>query len=160
MSYLNFSNSSILLFNSGFDEITYIVCNAKVVYDNGALVNTSFVTNLPCENAIEVLPGLKCEIEQTQKITKKRNRKLNFPQFVTNSARLGKYANHGIEMKFRRDDVLFTKHFGGVSIFGCGAMLSPQGAAAMERANAAAMERANEIKPVAEDFEMMRKIGW
>ena len=47
-------------------------------------------------------------------------------------------------------------------------MLSPQGAEAMEMANAEAMEmanaeameRANEIKPVAEDFEIMRKIGW
>ena len=156
---------TLTLFNNGFDGITYIITNAKVVYDNGALVNTSFVTNLPCENAIEVL---KCEIEQAKKIERKRMRKLNFPQFVINSARLGKYASNGIEMKFRRDDVLFTKHFGGVSIFGGGAMLSPQGAAAMERANAAAMERANaeamemanEIKPVAEDFEMMREIGW
>ena len=159
---------TLMLFNYGFDGITHIITNSKVVYDNGALVNTSFVTNLPCENAIEVLPVLKREIEQAQKITKKRMKKLNFPQFVTNSARLGKYASNGIEMKFRRDDVLFTKHFGGVSIFGGGAMLSPQGlaamemenAAAMERENAAAMERENEIKPVAEDFEMMRKIGW
>ena len=159
---------TLMLFNYGFDGITHIIINAKVVYDNGALVNTSFITNLPCENAIEVLPGLKCEIEQAQKIERKRMRKLDFPQFVINSARLGKYASKGIEMKFRRDDVLFTKHFGGVSIFGGGAMLSPQGAAEMERANEAAMERANEaemeraneIKPVAEDFEMMRKIGW
>lgn len=159
---------TLTLFNYGFDGITNIIINAKVVYDNGALVSTSFITNLPCENAIEVLPGLKCEIEQAQKIERKRMRKLNFPQFVINSARLGKYASNGIEMKFRRDDVLFTKHFGGVSIFGGGAMLSPQGAAVMERANAAAMERANaaamgsenEIKPVAEDFEIMRKIGW
>lgn len=159
---------TLTLFNYGFDGITHIITNSKVVYDNGALVNTSFVTNLPCENAIEVLPGLKCEIEQAQKIERKRMLKLNFPKFVINSARLGKYASKGIEMKFRRDDVLFTKHFGGVSIFGGGAMLSPQGAAAMERANAAAMEMANaaamesenEIKPVEEDFEMMRKIGW
>ena len=159
---------TLTLFNCGFDGITYIITNSKVVYDNGALVNTSFVTNLPCENAIEVLPGMKFEIEKAQTVTKKRMKKLNFPKFVTNSARLGKYASKGIEMKFRRDDVLFTKHFGGVSIFGGGAMLSPQCAAAMERANAAAMERANaaamesenEIKPVAEDFEMMRKIGW
>lgn len=159
---------TLTLFNYGFDGITYIITNSKVVYDNGALVNTSFVTNLPCENAIEVLPGLKCEIEQAQKIEQKRKKKLNFPKFVTNSARLGKYARKGIEIKFRRDDVLFTKHFGGVEIFGGGAMISPQGAASMESEIAAAMERAiaasmeseNEIKPVAEDFEMMRKIGW
>ena len=164
---------TLTLFNNGFDGITYIITNAKVVYDNGALVNTSFVTNLPCENAIEVLPDLKCEIEQAQKIERKRMRKLNFPQFVINSARLGKYASNGIEMKFRRDDVLFTKHFGGVSIFGGGAMLSPQGAAAMERANAAAIERANaaananananaaiEIRPTENDEAMMKEMGW
>ena len=143
---------SLTLFSNGFDRRTCIICNAKVIYDNGAIVNTSFVTNLPCENVIEVLPGLKCEIERAQKIEKKRMRKLNFPQFVTNSARLGKYACNGIEMKFRREDVRSIRKFGGVQIFGGGAMISPQ--------CAAAMEMANDIHPVEEDFEMMREIGW
>ena len=42
----------------------------------------------------------------------------------------------------------------------CAAAMEMANAAAMEMANAAAMESENEIKPVAEDFEMMRKIGW
>lgn len=30
----------------------------------------------------------------------------------------------------------------------------------LDMENAAAMERANDIKPVAEDFEMMKEMGW
>ena len=165
----------LTIFNALNDETTAILCCAKVIYDNGAIVATSFMTNLPSDNAVEVLPELKYRIESAQESTnnKKNKRKLSFPSFVVNSARIGKYANYGIKVELKKNGCRRIKSFGNTDIFGGGLLLDKANAAAIERANAAAIERANaaananananaaiEIRPTAQDEAMMKEMGW
>ena len=161
----------LTIFNAFNDETTAILCCAKVIYDNGAIVSTSFMTNLPSDNAVEVLPELKYRIESAQESTnnKKNKRKLSFPSFVVNSARIGKYANYGIKVELKKNGCRRIKSFGNTDIFGCGLLLDKANVAAIERANAAAIERANAaananaaiaIRPTANDEAMMKEMGW
>lgn len=144
----------LTLFNALNDETTAIVCHANVIYENGANVSTSFMTNLPSDNAVEVLPELRDRIKSAQESTrnKKKRIKLHFPSCVVNSARMGKYSAHGIKVELKRNGCRRIKHFGNTDIFGCGLLL--------DRANTAAIERANVILPTAKDEAMMKEMGW
>lgn len=153
----------LTLFNALNDETTAIVCQANVIYENGAKVSTSFITNLPSDNAVEVLPELHDRIKSAQESTKnkKNQRKLSFPSFVVNSAIIGKYANHAIKVELKRNGCRRIRSFGNTDIFGSGLLLDRANAAAIERANAA-IERANAIAicPTAQDEAMMKEMGW
>lgn len=46
------------------EEITYVMTAARVVYENGAAVNTSFVTNMIPEYMIMTAPELKQRVEE------------------------------------------------------------------------------------------------
>lgn len=159
----------LTLFSALNDETTAILCSANVIYENGARVNTSFITNLPSDNAVEVLPELHDRIKSAQESTKnkKNKRKLSFPSFVVNSARMGRYAVNGLKVELKRNGCRLIKSFGNTDIFGSGLLLDRANAAAIERANAAieranaaAIERANAIRPTAQDEAMMNEMGW
>lgn len=154
----------LTLFSALNDETTAIVCTVSVIYENGARVCTSFLTNLPSDNAVEVLPELQDRIKSAQESTKnkKNQRKLSFPSFVVNSSRIGKYATHGIKVELKRNGCRRIKHFGNTNIFGYGLLLDRANNSANERANAA-YERANAayaIRPTAQDEAMMKEMGW
>lgn len=153
---------NLTLFSSLNNETTAIVCCAQVIYENGANVSTSFITNLPSDNAVEVLPELRERINYAQKSTmiKKNQRKLSYPSCVVNSARIGRYAVHGIKVELKRNGCRRIPSFGNTSIFGGGLLLDRANASAIERANASAIERANAILPTAQDEAMMKEMGW
>lgn len=87
---------TLTLFSSTDNVVNYIQVNMPIRYHNGAVVNTSLVTNLG-DNLVETAPDLRRKIVETQK---KSGVKFNtvakyvYPEHVISSALLNKYVKH------------------------------------------------------------------
>ena len=123
---------------------TALVVDASVVYDNGANVKTSFLTNLePCNLRARTVPSLyrviKKTMEETRKETVRQLPKYELPSHVVQAARLNAYVKHGIEIKIPRDESVFIPALEQMrekkkTIFGGGYLVSDRVAAALEKA--------------------------
>lgn len=130
---------------------TALVVDACVVYDNGANVKTSFLTNLePCTLRARTVPSLyraiKKAVEETRKETTVQRQKYKLPYHVAQSARLNPYSRFGIEIRIPRDESVFISALDSQkeqkkAIFGGGLLVSNRVAAALEKA---ALEKAIE----------------
>ena len=107
-------------------DVSYIVCNTSVTYENGAVVNTSFATNIPQEWRFWCCPELARRIKSVQKSTKEKKRQslIRFPDCVTSSAYLGKIADHGIDFRLLKKDCCRIRQCGDKPIFGGGYLMS------------------------------------
>ena len=143
---------TLTLFSTACGEMNYIVCAAKVTYENGANVNTSFVTNMG-EWKIHCAPELQDAIMAAdyavRHARKTEQPKYEYPQNVCSAARLQYISRHGIELKIRAQDTCFIrtldaqKQTGGKAIYGTGFLLSDSAAAEKAAAEKAAAEKAN-----------------
>ena len=121
--------------------VTLIAAGASVTYANGAVVNTSFVTNLDCPDVIaRSEPELRrriCEVNKKNvKKHKKTIRKLAYPSCVVTGASMNRLSVYGVEYAVRSSQCCFVRKLDGQkqSIFGGGLLLSERAAA--ERAAA------------------------
>lgn len=113
--------------------ICHIVCGASITYENGAIVNTSFVTNLFPNVRVWVCKSLLQAIEAvTVKCPKKKIRKLSLPKNVITAARLGKALNAGKEAVILADECQFTRTFGGTQLFGGGFLINNHASAQID----------------------------
>lgn len=89
---------TLTLFSAAFgSDVCYIVANAKVIYHNGADVNTSFVTSLFPSWRVFVAPSLRRAIEKENYMAPKPSSPtLLMPKNVVTAARLTKYVRGGI----------------------------------------------------------------
>ena len=128
-----------------------MVVDANIVYDNGANVKTSFLTNLEPQNLrIRTAPGLyqvvKKATETVQKEVKKHLPKYTYPNYVVQAARINAYSKHGIEFKVPKSESFFVSQLDAQkgkkkTIFGGGFLVSEQCAAEKERADRELAER-------------------
>ena len=140
------------LFSTSRGEMNYIVCAATVTYENGAKVNTSFITNMGewkihCDP--ELQDAIKAADDAVQQAGKTEIPKYDYPPNVCSAARLQYISRHGVELKIRAQDTCFIraldaqKQTEGRAIYGAGFLLSDSAAAekaAAEKANARAWE--------------------
>ena len=140
-------------------EITTVVCNATVTYENGAKVCTSFVTSLGGDVVAESEPELSrrvCEANRARLSNKKRHvPEYTYPPEVITAARLRYLAGHGQRLTIRRGDCmpirsLESQRRAGKAIFGGGLLLSERAAAEHAAAEHAAAERAAAERAAAE----------
>ena len=141
-------------------RVTHILCDANIVYDNGAIVRTAFVTNLGGDIIAETAPELgKAITDAMKKIKAETVRtlpKYAYPDHVLTAAMLQKYAHYGIELTVRRDDCAWTSKLDaqaarGKTIFGAGLLLSDRLAAekaAAEKAAAIVWELSDREKAI------------
>ena len=118
-----------------------LISSADVVYENGAVVPTSFVTNQEPGVVLRTVPDLSKAIEKAQKDAKSTMSlpKYIYPNHVVTAAIAQRWAKYGVEFAVRRDDCirisgLDMQRPAGKSIFGGGLLLSERAAA--ERAAA------------------------
>ena len=133
-------------------DISILNVGAQIVYENGALVPTSFVHNLgDPEIVAETSPELTKKItdicEELAKAKKKQVRKLRLPAEIITSSQMNWLSLHGVSFTIRRKSCLFIRNLDNMtgSIFGAGLMLSERAAverAAVERAAGARSGRA------------------
>lgn len=114
-------------------DVTAVICAVSITYDNGAVVNTSFLTNLYDDSPAFVIDGKlnKLITECNKKFTSRRKiRRIQYPPTVVTSALLGKIAVRGITMKAPCEEVYFIDVLDcGQQIFGGGLLISERLAA-------------------------------
>ena len=135
---------TLTLFSSSSSTACAIPTSASVVYENGASVNTSFLTNLePDELRVRTAPELQKAVQdasdETQKALHKELPKYSYPDEVLTSAMVARWSKYGIEFRLPvadsvQIDALDAQKEAGKAIFGKGYLLSERAAA--ERAAA------------------------
>ena len=136
----------------------YVACGCSVVYENGASVNTSFVTNMG-DNKIVAAADLREILDgENKKNLKKLHRempKYSYPDEVLTATMLCYMAAHGMSLEIGGSDVHFIRALdaqkaSGKGLFGSGFLLSEKAAAEKAAAEKAAAEKAAAEKAAAE----------
>ena len=122
IDFFLFANGLTCLNGLREGKIKAVVANCQIVYENGADINTAFLTNLgDCD--ITVSGELHDAVEQAQPSETVDLKAYSFPDNLTTAAMLGRLAKYGanftiehVKMIDRLDD--------GTDIFGKGALIS------------------------------------
>lgn len=135
---------SLTLINATQMRCTSIVCGAPIVYENGAVVSTSFATNIYGDDALIVDGELYKRIEAVSALLRKRQSKTRkgkvWPDNVTSSALLHKIATRGVNLVIRKESLAVVfKLDCKVVIYGGGVLLSEKAAAEKAAAEKAAL---------------------
>lgn len=140
-------------------DCTALVTDTNIIYDNGADIKTSFLTNLePYDLRIRTAPTLyqaiKKATETIRKETKKPLPKYTYPNYLVQSARIKAYSKYGIEFKVPKSESFFVSQLDAQkgkkkTIFGGGFLISERCAADRELA-----DREVEKREQVEHFEL------
>ena len=149
---------AMTLFTSGLRNMTYLPCGVQVTYENGAVVPTSFLTNLEPEIQVRCAPSLFRAVDQANKENQKASKvtfpKYTYPDHILTAAIALRWCKYGVAYTLRREDCLFVRVMDGQKtkgkhIFGGGWLLSTRAAAeraAAERAAAIQWQLSEEEK--------------
>lgn len=135
---------SLTLFGYG-DFCTVLACNASITYENGAQVNTSFITNLePHEIRARTVPSLNRAVdaavrENRANATKTQPRYV-YPKSVITAAQLNQYSLRGIDFAIPRAESVRIRSLDSQkpykkAIYGRGLLLSEKLTADRETAD-------------------------
>lgn len=144
---------TLTLFGSNTTE-KYVIINCGIVYENGALVKTSFVTNLGTEKILVSSELHKIVKEQNDINTKAAVElpKYRYPKEVISAAIVQKWASYGIDVSFNKCHFirqLDSQKADNKELFGGGFLVSEKEAAkAAEAAEAAKAAKAAEAAKI------------
>ena len=152
---------TLTLFSSSSSSSTALPIGAAVTYENGAMVNTSFLTNLEdrtirVKSSPELYQVLKAANEQSVAARGKREiPKYSYPDEVITSAGVAKYSKYGINFQVTVAEsegvsTLDAQKESGKAIYGKGYLISEKAAAEKAAAEKAAAEKAAAEKAAAE----------
>ena len=126
------------------DFCTAFPTGADIEYENGAVIATSFVTNLdPHEIRARTVPALYTAVTAANDATRRKKRrelpKYTYPLELVTSAQMYPYARYGIEFVIRREESVRVSRLDAQipekkSIFGCGWLVSEREKAEREKA--------------------------
>ena len=144
----------------GIQRCSKVVAGAAVVYENGASVNTSFVTNLDpmlARSAPELRTAVDEAVERIRRDRAKALPKYDYPYEVLTAPMLARYSKYGIDFGVRPEEASFTRGLDmqrdmGKAIYGSGYLIAERAAAERAAAERAAAERA-----AAERFALSRR---
>ena len=131
-------------------RMNHIICDAEIVYENGAVVRTAFVTSYGGDIVAQTAPELGRAVQDTVyrlKAEKTRTMpKYDYPDNVVTAAMLQRYSKYGIDFKVRRDECIAIAKLDAQAearkaIFGGGLLLSERKAAEKAAAEKAAAEK-------------------
>ena len=143
----------------------YVACGCGVVYENGASVNTSFVTNMG-RNKIVAAADLREILDgENKKNLKKLHRELpkySYPDEVLTATMLCYMAAHGVSFEVSERDTHFVRALdaqkaSGKGLFGSGFLLSEKAAAEKAAAEKAAAEKAAAEKVNTDIWELSER---
>lgn len=139
---------SLTLFSAHDCDVTYIVANATVTYENGAVVSTGFITNLIPDLRIWCNPDLREQIIAAQPSEDKTKQGFVYPDNIVTAAVLGRLVAHATELKIRKVSCEYIKSSDsaeeqGRSLYGGGYIISDRAAAERAAAERAAATRLN-----------------
>ena len=132
-------------------RMNHIICGTDIEYENGAIVNTSFVTSfggdIVAQTSSSLVTAIKYAVKELRNDKKRALPKYEYPNNVVTAAIIGRYSKYGVEFKVHRKDcvrvsALDTQKKYKKAIFGSGLLLSERAAAERAAAERAAAERA------------------
>jgi hypothetical protein len=128
IKYFLFS-PTMTLFSANTDSC-HIITATNITYENGANINTSFITNLD-EARIRTANDLRDNIIAIQCKNKRKATKYDYPKNLITAARLQTYISSGIDFKIPKDEAYFIRALdeqrktkGSQHIFGGGFLVS------------------------------------
>ena len=142
---------------AGGAGVNHVIAPCSVRYENGAVVDTSFVTNLGDDfilSAPDLMDAIEKANDENLKAVKKSLPKYVYPDCVVTGAAVGYLCKHHTPFALKRSDCAFIRKLdaqgacGG--IFGSGYILSERAAAERAAAKRAAAERAAAKRAAAE----------
>lgn len=92
-------------------DCCFLCCGSSITYENGAVVNTAFLTNLePPEIMIRTAPELKKAVEDADARARKERKppelpKYKYPPEVVSIALVSTFARHNVPVTIRRDEL-------------------------------------------------------
>ncbi len=136
----------LTLFSANVD-CSHIVVGASIIYDNGAVVNTSFLSNLFGDIKVLACSELYFKFKEIQDAQKANLPKYVYPDNVLTVTQIDKFVKHGIPFKVGKSEAkhkekLHSQKEFGKRIFGSGFLISDKAAAEKAAAEKAAAERA------------------
>ena len=138
------------------EGLTFVNANSKVIYTNGAVVNTGFITNLSPDLFFTTCPSLSKRIKLIQELMnkKKKVRKLEFDPhvFCTKTAQ----AVSATDFTIRRDEM---RPISGGSYFGGACIISSDKAAEARAAEARIKVKAEYIPLSHRDMESLDQLN-
>lgn len=155
-----FSGRSVVM------RMNHIICDADIVYENGAVVRTAFVTSFGGDIIAQTAPGLlkaiKEAVEKTKAETRLEIQKYIYPYHILTAAMLQRYSKYGIDFSVKRENCQFVSKLdaqkeSGKAIYGGGLLLSDESAAERADAERAAAERAAAERAAATVWELSER---
>lgn len=130
---------------SGNRPCNYLVPGAVITYENGAKVNTGFVTSYG-DWKIDTAPGLAQAVADASDQESSAHNKYKYPSEVVTSALIMKIANRGISFRVRKEECSFVRKLdaqkeNGQVLYGGGFLISHEAAAEREAAEREEAER-------------------
>ena len=127
-------------------RMNHLVCDCDIVYENGARVRTSFVTNMGDPDIImQSAPELTRIVNDASEASRERRclPKYAYPDEVITAAMAQRYSKYGVEFEVRRNEcapvsALDMQRAAGKGIFGGGLLLGERAAAERAAAERAA----------------------
>ena len=133
------------------DKCTVFPIGADIEYENGAIIATSFCTNLdPHEIRARTVPALYAAVTAANDATRKEKRrtvpKYSYPPELVTTAAIYPYARYGIEFVIPRGESVRVSRLDAQipskkAIFGCGWLISERLTAEREKAEREKAER-------------------
>lgn len=120
----------------GIHDVCHLITGIQIIYDNGAKINTSFVTNIDddvAKSCPELRNSIKDALDKTS--SAKRNPKYGYPECVVTAATLERYAKRGVSFSLSKDEcreirALDEQRSSGKAIYGGGLII---GKSALEK---------------------------
>jgi hypothetical protein len=151
--------------------VTILAANVTIVYENGANVGTSFITNLETDYIIRACPELTKIVEDASKQVEAKIRKqvpkYKYPAHVVTIAQVAYFSHHDTEFGVRRGEAvrigaMDEQKSAGKTCFGGGLLMSDRAAIQKAAAEKAAAEKAAAEKAAAEKAaaEKADAIAW
>ena len=151
-------------------RMNHIICDCQIVYENGAIVKTSFVTSYGGDIIAQTEPRLtklvNDEVERLRRTKTAQLPKYTYPSHIVTAALLQRYSRYGINFKVHKKDctpvyALDAQRSTGKTIFGGGLLLSDWAAAeraAAERAAATKWELSARERAIVDSLSSTSKL--
>lgn len=145
---------TLTIFSAGVPGVCYIPCSVTITYENGASINTSFLTNMETGIVVRTLPklneALNAANEENLAKIRRHHPKYSYHSEVITAAMVSRWSDLGVDFSLRADEcmkisALDAQKEEGSGIYGGGYLLSEAAAeaAASAETNAVAKARAN-----------------
>ena len=142
---------TLTLFSSSSSSSCALPVGASITYENGASVNTSFLTNLEpksirLRSAPTLYAAVKAANDENLKEMHKELPKYSYPDYIVMRTRVAQYSHYGIDFVVPVDESqpisqLDSQKASGKAIYGKGYLVSEQVKAAKEKAEREKAER-------------------